>query len=1024
MSNENSIKDLPQNLELNDWLRLSLTSQNEISRQIALEEMITNGFSPEFNDSLKDIAEKDSSQICRSQAQWLLKLTDAKSSLKSIIKKIDITPAYIKLQITKGEFPLISLIGQMLRKSPKDEILNQWREVLMTENDPRLLGLGLEILTKFGEQKDSVLALKHIQTQNPQLLCAVFSFLAQKDQPTFKKYIRLGLSSKNATVIMHSVHLLRTIDEIEAIKYLSVLILNQNCLVRQKALRELMLVKFEKVENLFWQYIGKEDQAFLLVKAGLLATFNPAPHFPFKIYDIMTTSIGVKKHILQLILSETIKTTNIAGVLKDKDINTYLNEIKNYITNKKKEQTLRLIISNLKAKEVGIRADAVEQLSKYISHPQIRALLENQLKIETDEGIKSYLSSLFEDATDEEIKVQKAIEQKTSETPVTPETPPTLPSLDSVATEKVEEKTDEAKKVSLTSFPDQDEFLKLSAKEQRSWLKKINCIENYPICKNTLLAVVDSDAKKTVVLEALKIIGEYGNANDAKKIYHLTKSQDNSIVAQTIKSVGTIDLDRILPELNKFLAHEDPRIKSAAFGVYAIADKDDAVQYVSTLLKNPTDSVRRLGLSLIPQLDYPSAEPLLWWMLAHETNVELQDQVGYMVAANPTRDGIIKMFVFCHDKNGEIKEGFAEMWSATLISAESTLGMRQHDIEESCWVAIVSEQKAEQEQEKSDYKFNSVVGEKDDIEAEIDPKSISRIDDNPLEKLLIHIYENKVKYIGGVCVFCALFLFLYLNSDSGSNNSKPLTRKNKDVVVSETSFVADEEIPEIKSQIGTKDWVEGIRSSAGAILNSPSYARTIANAEKEQEDFRKEMEKAEKEYFEKLANDSSATPEDRNWAQANLNENYMQAMKDYKSGNYRDALISLEKAANDPNLNSYSKVEIMQKLAELYGNNKDKENWNKWMDRMFKEMLKCPEYATLKAMDEQMGGPFSNFTTNVGKVEELSKAMKDNPKILDSVYEGLKKSGLSDEEANETKNSIANFKYPYDDEEFNHSSGF
>ena len=86
MSTENSVKDLPQNLELNDWLRLSLSSQNEISRHIALEEMITNGFSSDFNDALKEIAEKDSSQVCRSQAQWLLKLADAKSSLKSIIK--------------------------------------------------------------------------------------------------------------------------------------------------------------------------------------------------------------------------------------------------------------------------------------------------------------------------------------------------------------------------------------------------------------------------------------------------------------------------------------------------------------------------------------------------------------------------------------------------------------------------------------------------------------------------------------------------------------------------------------------------------------------------------------------------------------------------------------------------------------------------------------------------------------------------------------------------------------------------
>ena len=703
MGTETAIQKLPQDLELNLWLKLTLASRNETSRLIALEEMIANGFPSELVSALKIISVQDPSENCRSQAQWILKLDATKGSLKSLIKKLDITPDFINLQIQKKDFAKVVLIKQILRKSPSDQTMQLWREALAVENERYFLEFGLELMSKFGEQKDAALAVKHLHNPNPQVVCSALTLLAQKDQNLFKKCIRLGLSNKNATVIMHSVHLLRTIDEPEALKYLSVLLLNQNPLVRQKALRELMLVKFEKVENLFWQYIGREDQVFLLVKAGLLATFNPAPHFPFKIYDIMSTASGVKKHILQLILKQSIATTNLAGVLKNKDINTYLNEIKKYIADKKTEQTIRVVVSNLKAKETGIRADAVEKLSKYISHPQIRALLENQLKIETDEIIKSYLSSLLEDATDDEIKVQKTEKQKDSSSDsIVSEKALVLPSIDSVPQEKAEEESKETKQKILSSFPDRNEFLKLSAKEQRSWLKKITCIEIYPVCKNTLLSVINSDVKKTVFLEILKIIGEFGNSNDGKAIYHLTKSQDNSIVAQTIKSVGTINLDIILPELNKFLAYDDPRVKSAAFEIYAIADKPDAVQYVGTMLKNTKDSVRRIGLSLLPQLDYPSAEPLLWWMLDHETNIELQDQVGYMVAANPTRDGVIKMFLFTHDKNGELKEGLSEMWNATLLSAESVFGMSQHDIEESCWVAVVSEQKAEQEQEKTD----------------------------------------------------------------------------------------------------------------------------------------------------------------------------------------------------------------------------------------------------------------------------------------------------------------------------------
>lgn len=1010
MGTEIAIQKLPQDLELNAWLKLALASRNETSRLIALEEMVANGFPAELTSALKIISVQDPSESCRLQAQWILKLDATKGSLKSLIKKLDITPDFINLQIQKKDFAKVILIKQLLRKSPSEQTMQLWREALAVENERYFLEFGLELLAKFGEQKDAAIAIKHLQNPNPQVVCSSLTLLAQKDQNLFKKCIRIGLSNKNATVILHSVHLLRTIDEPEALKYLSVLILNQNPLVRQKALRELMLVKFEKVENLFWQYLGREDQTFLLVKAGLLATFNPAPHFPYKIYDIMSTASGVKNHILQLILKQCIATTNLAGVLKNKDINTYLNEIKNYIANKKKEQTLRVVLSNLKAKEVGIRADAVEKLSKYISNPQIRNLLANQLKIETDEGIKSYLSSLFEDATDEEIKVQKTESQQDSSTQIISDNAPALPSLDSLP----EEKPKEDKPQNLSSFPETNEFLKLSTKEQRSWLKKVNCIENYPISKRTLLSVLDSDIKKTVLLEALKIIGQYGNTSDAKTIYHLTKSQDNSVAAQTIKSVGAINLDIILPELNKFLSHEDPRVKSAAFEVYAIADKTDAVQYVATMLKNTKDSVRRMGLSLIPQLDYPSAEPLLWWMLSHETNVELQDQVGYMVAANPTRDGVVKMFQFTHDNNGEIKEGFQEMWNATLLSAENVFGMTQHDIEESCWVAIVSEQKAEQEQEKTDYKFKSVVGEKNDIEAEVESKSLSRPDDNFAEQILIHVYEHKVKYISGLCILFAIFAIAYL-SDGGSSSpsSKPLTRKNKDVVVSEANFLPDVEISDKTTQVGTSDWTGGIKSNAVSVLRGPQYAKVITNATNQREEFRHQAEKAEIEYLKKIANDSSAKQEDRDWAEANLHQDYREGSKLYNKGEYREAISHLEKAANDSSLNYYGRVEAMQKLISIAKITDNKELWNKYVDMTLKSLIQLPQFKN--KVDPRIVEQLQkvNFGETMNQIETVKDLINSNPEAKSALIEGYKSQGYTSAQINEFVGGLSNFKHPY-----------
>ena len=146
-------------------------------------------------------------------------------------------------------------------------------------------------------------------------------------------------------------------------------------------------------------------------------------------------------------------------------------------------------------------------------------------------------------------------------------------------------------------------------------------------------------------------------------------------------------------------------------------------------------------------------------------------------------------------------------------------------------------------------------------------------------------------------------------------------------------------------------------------------------------------------------------------------------MKDYNSGNYRDALISLERAANDPNLNTSSKIEVMQKLTELYGNSKDKENWNKWMEKMFKEMMKLPEFAELKAYDEQTGGSFTNFSENMSKLQNLAKTINSNPQIKAGFVENLKKTGYSDEEVKEIEKSVTDFKFPYE-EDFQKSSNF
>lgn len=985
MDTKISTQNLPTNLDLNAWLRLSLVSTNELNRQIALEEMITNGYSPEFEALLKELAEKDPSSNCRTQANWLLKIKEAKDSLKTVIKQLNVNPELISQLIKKGDYASIYQCSKLLRKSPSEITLNQWRQTLQSSNEPKLIETGLNILAKFGNSNDSPLAVKHLQSQDSQIICSALSLLAQKDPVTFKKCIRLGLTSKAANILLHSIHLLRTIDEQETIKYLSNLMFNKNALVRQKVLRELMLIDFNKVQDLFWQYIGREEQPLLLVKAGILVTINPNQNYPFKIYDILSLSTGIKKHIMQLILKQSLETTQAAGILKDKSINALIAEIQQYINNKKKEQLIRVAIGNLKASENNIRLSAVDVLSEYISHPQIKTLLENQLKIETDADVKSAISSLFEDAP---------------EISTTNSAPTTDNQAKSDAVNKDSESNKPVSSKATIVYPPANEFVKLSPKEQRSLLNSIDCIEKYPAAKKTLIDAVDyADLKKATLLEILKKIGAYGNSSDAKLIYHMTKAKDHSVIAQTVKTVGTIDLDIILPELNIFLAHEDPRIKSAAFEVYILADKPAAVQYVATMLKQASIPIKRIGISLLPLLDYPSVEPLLWWLLSHEDNVEIQDQAGYMVAANPTQEGISRLFEFTHDNNGEIKEGFSEMWTAGLTSAESVFGKAAKDIEEDCWNNMLNEKNAE-EAEKSDYKFKSVVGENEEIAAELEANSVEP-EGNFLEKILLLFFKYKNQCIAGACAIALLAYLTYEPDDQQVQHSR-----NKEVA-SEVNFVP-REASDKTTQVGDEDWQGVLRSGAREILNSKKYASLMQSAAQEQKDFREEAEKQQKEYFRQLANDPNADQDDRDWAAANLNDDYVAAKKAFAEKNYKDAEYFFERAANNPSLNSYGKLDAMQSLMEIYDSRKDKQNWTKWLSRMLKELKTMPEYSRVEA--------FENIEDTFGQIQKVSDYLKTNPEGQAQLKESLKSQyKMSETEADQAVRDLTEFKHPFNE---------
>ena len=256
-------------------------------------------------------------------------------------------------------------------------------------------------------------------------------------------------------------------------------------------------------------------------------------------------------------------------------------------------------------------------------------------------------------------------------------------------------------------------------------------------------------------------------------------------------------------------------------------------------------------------------------------------------------------------------------------------------------------------------------------------------------------------------------LSFFFSGGSSAPNSKPLTRKDKHVVVSDANFLPDVEISDKTTQVGTSDWAGGIKSNAVSVLRGPRYAKTISSATLQREEYRKQAEKAEKEYLKKIADDQSASKEDRDWAAANLNENYREGSKLYNTGSYRDAVPYLEKAAADSSLNAYGRLEAMQKLISIGQLDNNKELWSKYVDKTMMELIELPEFKSKVGPEIVELLKKHKVSESLEQVEAVKELINTNPQAKEVLIQQYKANGYTAEQTQEFVNELSNFRHPF-----------
>jgi HEAT repeat protein len=810
--------------------------------------------------------------------------------------------------------------------------------------------VGLSLLARFGKPDDANLAVSFVAAEQFQVVKAAMDVLHNQKLSSFPDYAAQFLGSENLDVRLHAVHLLRSLDPAEAFIYLKALLRNKSPMIRQKAIRELVLLPFGQAETLFLNYIGVESYPLLLVSAGLGLAFNPKTDLPLKVFDILATSRGLKRHIVQIILYQIVEAIKQSGILQQ-PVEQYMAELKGSLDARKEQMQIAWALQDIARDDREVRFRAVQILVRFAARPEIAKVLQERQSQESDEEIKALLTGSAESA-------------KSDAAPTEP-----------VGPEK-----------SLEEELSAGTFAALPPRRQRQLFGTVVDQSAFRKVKDVLRPFLLNPPTRSLQLDLIALFGKWGDRFDVGELMQLLRQADPGVLAACIKSICNLDIDAILPHLNRLLTHEDPRVKSATLEAYVASDKEGAIHYLQAMLRSVNPNTRRLALTYMPLLDYPSVEPMLMTLLEREPTEDIRLQGALMVAMNPTADGMWMLYRIAHNDFGSPRTEFKETWNSALLAAQPVLGKNDSELTAEFLQRLTAEKETKQKAAPV-YSYQKVLGKKEE---------------EPPVREFIPAGADEASWrlkVAAAVVFGVPLLW-YLAFGEGGPGKPPTPGTG-----TSTRYESASHRVEHAASAKNSGYIK--TPELDAVFVSPAYGAMLERASREQEESAKEIENKHQEYYKQLAKNENEDKIIREMALAQLNTNLLKGQQLLRDNMMTDAEEYLLRVLQDPDSNPVAKVLACQALADIARQNKNKDGFLKYTELLFKEIPNLPDFGKVPGLE--------NFRGNFEKLIQVSDLAK-NPDKATHFMNAFQKDGSTYDGAQERLETLRDVTSQWDSE--------
>jgi hypothetical protein len=630
-------------LNLEESLVFGLFDRDEASRQLAIEEIAAGAITPTLETALQKAQAGDPSAKCRERIAQILTLNQKRAEIIRNLSTLELSPGGLSVLVEGANEVFWEAILKSCNRPPGPQLLDAWRHFLLDAPSGKVAGIGFHLLARFGTPEDSSFALRAFSSESPESFSGAIALLEAHAPDLIKTQMENIFALGDLSIVLKGIRALVRTDPQLALSFLEEHLESPQPLVRQKALRELLLIPFEDSMAILTRFLGREDKPLLMVIAGLVFAINPHPVLPLKLYDLLFVSRGIKRQILEELVRQTVQSLHQAQIL-NQPIEDYISSLKREIEKRKAAWQRKLAAENARNADPEIQRLAQEQLRSVPARPEKPLPVDKETKEKSPATAEADSPSAVSPAT------------------ICPES-----------------------------------FAKLEKPAQIGLLNRIRKEQLFSSLRPVLLAILKSPLPKPVLCELIALFGGEGIKEDAIVLDEIMKRGDSAILCAGIRALSLLDPDALQLQVNRYLQSEDPFIKVAALEFYLGADKESGLGILRSMLTSPAPKMRQTALSLIPRLDFPTAEPLLISMFRNEAISDLRNQAGFLLVADLTWDGLFAVYEIASRQPPGTDASLDEIWKTAREVAVPLLAPDAIKLEEKLSARLKKTQEISQE---------------------------------------------------------------------------------------------------------------------------------------------------------------------------------------------------------------------------------------------------------------------------------------------------------------------------------------